>query len=366
MKNIKLIISAFFCFFLTIDSVAQSKLIFNMESVDSLLSWMKKGCNKKCIIALSEQPAMQIMEQLLMSNERKTSDFKTALEIFNPNDSISGNIYMLNEAYKSRFDIAALAENLKKSNFAKRVYKRVSSFFPKDYSAIRNYEVFYTAVGWKWGDAMSFNYTFNKGKYEVSDTGTPAIIFNLTLVCKLYGKTLCVRQACLENVMSHELFHAIFSDYIQKKWKPWNNEDVDENTLYLMLNEGMAHYIADGDLLRRKYDKDNNLRQKEKLAFASLADHVKIIFNENEKDSIRKDVLNAGLYGKYWSKYICITGLFMAYHIERYYGREELQKCIEKGPLYFVRKYKSLQRTNGDLPELPYELANYVKSHNVN
>lgn len=348
---------------LSTNALAQDKLIFHTESVDSLLVWMQKGCDKNNIVNLLLQPATQLMEQLLRYNEREdVPTFKKTLEEFNPNDSLSGNIYILNNAYQKQSEIANLVNEIKKTDFSENVFSRAIKYFPDGYIPPRNYEVFYSAVGWHWGDAMMFEYIIEDGKYFVSySEGTPAFIFNLTLVCILYGNDVAEQIGTMENVMSHELFHAIFSDYTNSNWLFWDNENINNYALFVMLNEGLGHYIADGELLRTDYHKDDNLKQKEKQAFTSLSDSIKVIFNIENKKEIRKEALNSGTYGKYWTKYICIPSMFMLYHIEQYYGAEGIKECIKNGPVYFVKKYETLQQINAELPKLPNEIIKFIE-----
>ena len=361
LKNMKIIISTILFFLLAGSLSAQNKLIFHTESVDSLLVWMQKGCAKNNINRLTNQPGNQFMEQLLRDQEKAVITYKKAVHDFNYKDSTSGSVYLLKDAYKKRFEITDLLNKIRSSNFAEDAYKRVVKYFPANYTPPRNYEVFFTATGWQWGDAMSFNYIVKNGEYSLSDKGTPAIIFNLTLVCMTYGNTLTEQMDALKDVMSHELFHAIFSDYIKSNWHSWNNENIGNNTLYLMLNEGLAHYISNGKLLREGYNKDDKLKQKEKMAFVSLSDSAKIIFNTEKSDEERRTALNLGLFGKYWGKYICITGLFMAYHIDQHYGPEGLSECIKNGPVYFIKKYETIRQINPELPPLPDEIINLTK-----
>jgi hypothetical protein len=360
-RNMKIIISSILFVLLSGRLFAQNKLIFHTESADSLLVWMQKGCVKNNRSTLADQPGNQLMEQLLRDKEQNAITYQKALNDFNYKDSTSGNVYLLNDAYKKRFNIAELLNKIKSSDFSAEVYKRAIKYFPDNYIPPRNYEVFFTATGWKWGDAMSFSYIAKNGVYSVSDKGTPAIIFNLTLVCMTYGNTLTEQMDALKDVMSHELFHAVFSDYIKSNWRSWDNVNSGSNVLYLMLNEGMAHYISDGKLLREDYNKDDKLKQKEKAAFASLSDSAKVIFNTEKKEEERSAALNSGLSGKYWKKYICITGLFMAYHIEQYYGAEGLSECIKNGYVYFIKKYEDIRKVNTQLPSLPDEIITLTK-----
>jgi hypothetical protein len=360
-KTMKIVITVILSFLFSFDLIAQNKLLFHTESVDSLLTWMQKDCPISNIASLTYLPGNQLMEQLLKDKEKDIIPFNKALNEFNHKDSTSGSTYLLNDAYKYRSNIAELLGKIRSSNFSTDVYKRAIKYFPADYIPPRNYEVFFTATGWKWGDAMTFTYVTKNGNYTVSDKGTPAIIFNLTLVCTTYGNTASEQIAALEDVMSHELFHALLADYIKTNWTSWDNGNISNNALFLMMNEGMAHYISDGKLLRDGYNKDDKLKQKEKAAFGLLSDSAKVIFNTGKNDEERNNALNAGLYGKYWKKYICISGLFMAYHIEEHDGAQGLSDCVKNGPLYFIKRYKALYESNKDLPVLPDEIIKMIK-----
>ncbi|OFX27564.1 MAG: hypothetical protein A2033_14865 [Bacteroidetes bacterium GWA2_31_9] len=346
--------------FITISINAQNKLVFHTETVDTLLAWMNNGCQKNNIKNLINQPANQLMEKLLFVNEKTTTSFKKALEEFDVSDTAK-SVYLLNEVNKNQIEISELLKEIKNNDFSENVYKRALEYFPKDYTLTRDYDVFLTATGWEWGDAMSFNYTIKNGKYNLSDKGASAIIFNLTIVCLTYGNTLTERIEALKDVMSHELFHAILSDYIKDYWLNWDNKNINNVAIYTMLNEGFAHYVSDKKFIIENYYIDGKLKEREKEAFITFTDSTKIIFNPKNKDLERNNALSSGCFGNYWKKYICITGLFIVYHIEQYYGTEELCKCIKNGPLYFIKKYEELCLLNKELPSLPDEIIKLVK-----
>lgn len=341
----------------------QNKLIFHTEFVDELMRWMSSGCSTTNANKLVLYPAASIMEQLLKTQEgSSTPVFSDVLKRYNYADSTSGNTYLLNEAYKYKRDIVDLLEEIKKSNFTDSIYSRVLKYFPESYAPPREYEVFFTATGWEWGDAMTFNYAIKNNKYLVSSSGVPAIIFNLTLVSKLYGTTTAERMTQLENVMSHELFHAIFADYRTNHWSnemAWTNGNLENRMLYLMLDEGLAHYISYRQMLIENYNKNEGFRQYEKNTFETLAANSNIIFNSTNSDSLKKSALEKGLYGNFWGKYICISGFFMAYHIEQYYGIEGLKECTQNNPFVFIKKYSTIQETKL-LPRIPESIIKYA------
>lgn len=343
---------------------AQNQFVFHTESVDSLLSWMDRGCDKGSMAVLTRQPATQLMEQLLKKQEEQAPDFKSVLATYHPGDSLSGSAYLLNTAYKRQADLKQLLDALQGSNFSEEVYNRVLSYFPEDYEVPRTYEVFFTATGWKWGDAMTFRYTPNGGAYTLSQKGIPAMIFNLTLVAELYGKTLEQRLKTMKNVMAHELFHAVLSDYKNAHWKFWEQNNIEQETMYIMFNEGFAHYLADKEKLDAGYASNGELKTIENKAFQSLSDSISVVFDGNQPKKARINAVRSGTYGKYWNKYICISSLFMAYHLEEAFGKAALKECIVKGPHYFMKKYDELQRQRTELPAIPVEMIGYIESIN--
>jgi len=362
----KTIIQFILLVFLTTNLIAQNKLIFKAEAVDSLLIWMQNGFSKTKISSIAEQPSTQLMSQILSKREENVPEFNKTLEEFNFNDSTSASIYLLNEAYKRQLEITELLKEIKESDFSENVYKRAIKYFPNNYIPPRNYEVFFTALGWQWGDAISFDYIVNNGEYLLSDKGTPAIIFNLTLVSMTYGNTIQEQMKAMENVMSHELFHAILSDYTKEHWNQQIESSLPDEVLFLMLNEGLAHYIANGSEIAEAYEQSQYIREKESNAHEMLQEKAKLIFADNQTLELRRKTINEGTFGPFWEKYICITGLFLIYHIELYYGVEEIMECVKNGPLYFIKRYETLSKLNATLPQLPDEIIKHVKVIDAN
>lgn len=362
----KILIQFILLFFITTNSIAQSKLIFKTEAVDSLLIWMENGCGKTNISNLAKQPSTQLMSQILSKREKNVPEFKKTLEEFNFNDSTSGSIYLLNEAYKRQLEIAELLKEIIESDFSENVYKRAIKYFPDNYIPPCDYEVFFTALGWQWGDAMSFDYIVNNGEFSLTDKGTPAIIFNLTVVSMTYGKTVQEQMKAMENVMSHELFHAILSDYTKEHWNQQTESSLSNEVFFLMLNEGLAHYIANGSEIAEIYKQSQYIKEKELNAFKMLHEKAKLIFDDNQALELRRKTFNEGTFGPFWEKYICITGLFLIYHIEQYYGVEEIMECIKNEPLYFIKRYETLSKLNAALPQLPDEIIQHVKIFDAN
>lgn len=353
MKLIKIFI-LFLPTFIFIPSLGQSKFIINTQATDSLIAWFNNGCKKIQIDNLVTLPGNQFMEQLLLKEESATPKFKELLTKFIVDKKVDNNYYLLNDAYKDKDSIAVLLDLFKLSNLTDNLFNYDKSFFPSYYKPDCNFEFYFSPTGWKWGDAMTFNYNIVDGKYKITEEGNPAMIFNLTLMYKNYGSSNATRLKTFNRVASHELFHSMFSDFRNQYWTKNNRKKTIENQFYLfLLDEGIAHYVADGNMLKEKYYKNDNLRRYEKTAFLSFADSAKIVFNTHLTEKERFNTMDSGLYGKYWNKYLCITGLFMAYHLDCLLGKEALRKSIEQGPEYFIKTYISLQKKHKDLCPFP-------------
>jgi hypothetical protein len=338
-------------------SQASEKLVIHTKAAEELLNWFDGGSKAKDIPLLLAQPAHQLMEPLLKNNEPTALSFKEALHSWAKGDTTQPDIYLIRRAYCQRDTIRQLLKAIGKAEFAQQAYKRVGEYFPKDYHFPRSYDIFLSPVGWKWGDAMSFSYETIHGQYAPSKAGTPTILFNLTLVAEGYGETLNKRMETFSNVLTHELFHAAYADYRRSNPTPMLTDKVAQHAFEKIMNEGLAHYIADGAVIREKYPTSEKFKERERKVFSILADSARVIFDPKYSDEVRKKNINAGTYGSYWSKYICMSGLLMAYHVETKLGRQALCDCVVQGSIELVRKYHQLQLRDTNLPALPPEMV---------
>jgi len=347
-KSILFLLCVLFSF--SFQAKAQNKLTIHSESIDSLFVWFNNGFSKDEIARLLKIPANQIMEQLLHKNKKDAIGFSDALHRFSATRSLSDNDYLLNDAYGKHEQISILKDRLIEFSITSSPIEYVKEYFPADFMPSSRYNIFFTATGWQWGDAMTFNYIQEGDKLITSQKGTPAIIFNLTIITSTYGETIDKQVASFKKVINHELFHALFDEYITDK-NYYTPDQIESETLFMLMNEGIAHYIADRDYLKANYE---NLKAKEQSCFSLFNEKAKIIFDENEDMTLRNEAFEEGLYGSYWDKYICMTGLFMTYHIYQYGGLDLLRECIENGYNYFIGKYNEICETNKDLPRLRF------------
>jgi len=301
--------------------------------------------------------------ELLLGEEPESVPFESALGLFadgfearqgvwpgSSRDSAAVAGWLLPVAFDNRVAIDSLSRAMTDPSVTKEAIGRVADYFPKDFSPSASYDVFFTATGWQWGDAMTFSYESEGGVYRLSDEGRPAMMFNLTLVAETYGADTRARIATCGNVLAHELFHAMLADY-RSVHGIAPSETFERQLAENLFNEGLAHYIADGEMIRSEYER---FRDRETAAFDTLSEKSAVIFDPEVAPELRRQAIDEGLYGPYWSKYVCVAGLFAAYHIEQYGGTELLVECVEKSPEFFVETYEAICREHPELPKLPF------------
>ena len=134
-------------------------------------------------------------------------------------------------------------------------------------------------------------------------------------------------------------------------------------------NEGIAHYIDKKPVLVQEYDTNPKFAESEKQSIENLNEAFLQLTGNNLNETQKQELLRRASTGKYWTKYGSIAGMFMAYHIEKEKGKAALKKSIQKGPVYFINQYLTLEKTGSILPVLSFELKRYIdnrKSYGLN
>ncbi len=342
---------------------ATKRLDIKIKDAQQTLEWLNQENKSQSISRIAMLPANQLMEQLLLQNEKEAETFATILSKFLQGDSLPEIDYLINDACSQKEEITELIQHISKNDFLDEVYERAGYYFPNTWQPNSTYEVFFSVTGWKWGDAMTFKYECKNNKYQLSQSGKSAIIFNLTLVNTTYGQSIDQKIKTLQNVMSHEVFHALFADFNKEKWKGNGNKSFADEVIILMFNEGLAHYIANGKEIAEIYNQSQNIKDKEKKAFETLRDKAKVIFSDDEDITKKRELALQGTYGQFWDKYLCIPALFMAYHIEKYQGREGIELCLKNGFHFFIKVYHELSEREEEIPKLPEEIIQWKDLH---
>ena len=244
---------------------------------------------------------------------------------------------------------------MERERFADSLYSNVLNYFPEDFKTINTYQIFFVVVGWEWGDAVTTNFKTENGNETV-------VVVNLEIINRTYGDNFTDVVSRLKNVLSHELFHLMINDYKQQKYQISYENNIEERTIFTLFNEGIAHFISDGNTISEYYPINESVRNYEQAAFIKLGDATDTIFNSqiNSEDRCRK--LRESTFGSYWDKYVSICGLFMSYHIFQEYGIDGLTECIENVPEYFIMSYQQICEQNPDFQKLPEEIIRFAQS----
>ena len=110
----------------------------------------------------------------------------------------------------------------------------------------------------------------------------------------------------------------------------------------------------------QEYGTNPKFAESEKQSIETLNEAFHQLVGNNLNETQKRELLRKASTGKYWTKYGSIAGMFMAYHIEKEKGKAALKKSIQKGPVYFINQYLSLEKTGSILPALNLELKAYI------
>lgn len=336
---------------------------FNDKACTKLQAWFNGDMNDKELKALTLIPGLQLSEELFKSHTEEDLSLLQALHNFKADpskDDTEG--YGISRSFSLKDSLALFQKELLQNNYQKEVYTEAIRYLPNNFKPQKPYECFLTLVGWKWGDAMQFSYNINDGKYSLAyENGTPAMMYNLKSMFEFYGKNNTSRMETLKRVMSHELFHALFDEYTTKEWEK-KDRNFNQEVLILMLNEGIAHYVAERKRMK-DISTDTLLRSRISNNFSILNKQSDVLFDSKADKDIRKKTAMSGLSGNYWEKYICICGMFMAKNIEDEMGIEALRSCVTNGPKTFISLYQQTKAGKTNDFTLPSSLLMAAKEY---
>ncbi len=300
-------------------SSSEVGVTFDFEGVEALLGWFDDGMPLEEVDEIADLPAHWLAQRLLHRNDPDVeTTFAEAMRAFaTGGDSLAAADYLLPAAFERRQEIRELMGALRESHDAE---ERVAEVFPE---VDLNFKTYFTAVGWQWGDAMS-----------TSLDGVPVQVFNLTIIDRSYGRSLEEKADAFDNVLAHELFHSAVGERFDEP------STVEQTALWLVWNEGMAHWVADADTVRSM--DGETLTRLRKSTFEGLARVGEVVFDTRRSRDDRLQTLLGATVGSYWSKSVAMAGLFMALDIEAALGRERLLECARRGPEYFVLTYTLL------------------------
>lgn len=332
----------------------------NFTSSEIILDWFNRGMPDEDIKKIINEPGIQIMESNVILNNDEPDEhiinFEKDLRLFKDSLEKYKSIYRLNLAYQEKENTQKLLNKIKVSRFDTLVIDRAVQYFPDDFKIKTSADIYYVLTGWKWGDAYVRKIENVKGKYKITNQGKPTLIFNLSLFAKLYGKTTDEQFQTLSDIMSHELFHFAFKNYQKNSpnYQIISDSDYFNKLLEIVQDEGIAHYIDMQNNLRTNFSKYQEYQNEN---FNNLNKALKLLSSENINAEEKQGLLTSSNVGKYWSKYGAISGMFMAYHIERLIGKDAITNTIKGGPISFISIYKELQKKNKELHTLNYDFS---------
>lgn len=338
-----------------------SKIEINQHFSGSevLLDWFEGGMLDEEISKLTDLPGIQIMEASLIrayDEDKQILSFNDDLILFKDSLDDYSSIYGIDLAHKEKENTSVVLNNIKTSGLNNSVINRALYFFPKEFKVSSSADIYYVLTGWEWGDAYVRPVENVDGDYKISADGKPSIIFNLSLFAKRYGDDTDKQFQKISNVMSHELFHFVFSDFKEQSdnYKELPNNAFLLHMLDIVQNEGIAHYVDRKDELKADFLK---FQDHQKENFRQLSEALFKLSSEDVSEEEKQKLLRNSNVGKYWSKYGAITGMFMAYHIEQSLGKEAITKTIQEGALSFISTYIELQKVNNNLPLLEFDVS---------
>ena len=155
--------------------------------------------------------------------------------------------------------------------------------------------------------------------------------------------------------MHHELFHSLQYKYYNNsnQLKEIEKFDEREQKLYAyftsLYKEGTANYIADVNNYSSTYTKQHFIKQQQGLnvmadSFLLFETIVYRFYNDPSFKNMNL-IYNIGL-GWDWNNPGYHMGYRMSQLIEKHKGTERLKDLLGKDPLYFLRDYLAIMRSN--------------------
>lgn len=172
-------------------------------------------------------------------------------------------------------------------------------------------------IGNPWGDAF------------VRDVaGRPEIFVNLAVVARRYGQDNDQRWATLLPVLAHELFHIRFarqraqSDY----WRSFlaSGSPLAEARLTI-LDEGIAHFLGHQDSIGRYLVEQ---REPLRLSLAEGREALARLADPALSQGEAGEIIVHGTVGRFFTKYLCMSGMLAAYVLHRNGGDAALRRSL--------------------------------------
>jgi hypothetical protein len=268
---------------------------------------------------------------------------------------IRDDVYRLETARKNAVQIKELLNEIKKSNFNRRVVATVEQIFPQDAAVSVMIPVYVVAIGHENVDAYVRRIIWHGDvpQFTGEGEGKLTIVINLAQSVN-YGPDLQERFVSLLGVVAHEVFHAAFGAYKEhaSRWKKYyaTYQRPFDNLLDLAQNEGVAYYLSLDQRGHGYVPRDWETKIHE--AFSTFNRNAAELLSENLTPERASELIRMANLSGYWESYGAMTGMFIAREIDLRMGRAALIETVAGDPFDFFNTYRTLCNRDSNLPKL--------------
>lgn len=314
---------------------SQNKLTLDYSAIDLVSGIRNKSSDIYLSDSISKSTSLQLVELICHKNEGDKPSLKDALAKFSNQDNNSPDYYMCNNLDSLKRELVSLINDSRRIN-PDSLSTFIKEYFPHtDVSQLKT-TIFFTICGWQWGDAVAFNYSVHDNKC-IMDGDLNGIMINLQIFLQ-YADNNQKRIKIINDILKHEIFHIYFDQHAKTNGHSKHENELDQ-LAYIIQNEGIAHFLplinSTSDAFFEKHIKNTILQMDSLLVTLRNPD-----ISRQEKAKR----INQGTYGPFWSKCICIAGLYTASKIYENEGISGLQESINAGPEDFFKKYCQYSR----------------------
>lgn len=310
--------------------LGQKNLTLDYSAID-LVSGIKNNPSDIYLCdSISKSTSLQLVELICHKNESDKPSLKDALSKLSNKINSQPDYFLCNNLDSLECELISLINDSKQIN-PDSLSISVKKYFPlTDVSQLRT-TIFFTVCGWQWGDAVAFNYSIYDNKC-ILEGDLNGIMINLQIFLQ-YADNNSKRIQIMKDILKHEIFHIYFAQHAKVNGFSKHQNEFDQLT-YIMQNEGIAHFLS---LINSTSDA---FFEKHIKSTIQQIDSLLVFLKDPDISHLEKtERINRGTYGPFWSKFICIAGLYTASKIYENDGISGLQKSIDAGPEDFFKKY---------------------------
>lgn len=158
------------------------------------------------------------------------------------------------------------------------------------------------------------------------------VIFDLMCWTKYVG--VCKIKETMQNLLTHELFHVLIGTKVSDIDDDTESEDYFKQLDALMFHEAFAHLVSYQSKEIDTVDWHTaELEQVKQISNQRMSEIIKETNKEKQKKNLRE-----GTCGRYYDKFICMSGmLYLVYQWETG-GIQKLRKEFQDGYHKFAKK----------------------------